>query len=222
MIRFYINYTPGSGGHFLRHFLEPTIKLTKANFWVDEEYHSFAGGGKGNFNANPYPKESCFKFGNRYPEIFTIGLGPINSVEFIKVNTLKNIKNMHRSISDMDYIITDIQFKTMNFFDRSQVDFMINYENLFNINVLKKLYTDLHNTPVPEHKISYYENYKHQHDKIFSSWNYKVIEKICLFEYNNNVIECFTGIIRKWSIDDIKQNNWQEYLEENLCLTNYR
>jgi len=213
----YIDYTPGSGGNFLRHFLEPKFLSSHANFWVDEEW-STIGGGNGNLEANPYTQEDCLKFGNRYPQIFTIGLGATNIKEFIKVHTLVNLKNMHRSINRIDDIITDIQCRSFNLFDISSVSVMINYENLFNLKLLKKLYVELHNAQVPNNKIAYYNSYKQKHDKIFASWQYNVIEKICLFEYNNNVAEFK---IRNWSIDDITENNWRPFLDENLCLTNY-
>jgi len=221
LIKCYIDYKKGSGGHFLRHFLDPQIQKTQANFWVDKEYHPKEGGGDNNLDAYPYSSDSVISFGNKYPKIFTIGLGPTNIVEFIKVMVLINLKNRHTPIDNFDSIITDIQLNNLNLFDTSSVSFMINYENLFVLDVLKKLYTDLHNTPVPEHKISFFKSYKQKHDKVFNSWQYKVIEKICLFEYNNNVIESLSGKIRGWGIDQINQYNWQEFLEEKLCLTNY-
>ena len=77
-------------------------------------------------------------------------------------------------------------------------------------------YNLINNTDPPLDKQKYFNSYKEKHDKIFSCWHYKVIEKICIFEYNN-----ITTQKRNWSIDDITKDNWQTFLQENLCLTSY-
>ena len=74
---------------------------------------------------------------------------------------------------------------------------------------------------MPDYKISYFNSYKEHHDLMFSNFRYKIFEKILKFEYNNNLIEQISGKMRAWSIDEITEDNWQEFLEEKLCPTNY-
>jgi len=214
----YISYIPGSGGNFLRNLLDPEMHEAEAKYWVDQDYHSIAGGGKG--EPTPYNDKNLIQIGKGYPGHFTIGLGPTTFKEFIKVQCMSNTKNSHRSISEIDSIIQNIQNKSVSFFNYP-ADQIINYDNLFNYDLLNNLYFKIHNTYFSQQKQKYFHSYKNKHDKIFSSWQYNVIEIVCVFEYNNNLIEHVSGKMRSWSIDEINEDNWQEFLEEKLCLTNY-
>jgi hypothetical protein len=47
------------------------------------------------------------------------------------------------------------------------------------------------------------------------------MEKIFMYEYENSLGEYAGGKLRNWSVDDITEENWQTFLDEHLCLTNY-
>ena len=202
-----IVFTPGSGGNFLRHFLDPTIKEKNACYFVDRAW--FRTGKK-----EPY-------VGDRFtithvdpkPAEFTIGLGPTNLQEYIRVRVMINTKNMARSIEQIDNIIEDFHSNTVEYFT-SECDYMLSYTKLFDWNSVEYLYKKINAETPPDYKKEYFNSYKIKHNMVYSSWQYKVIEKIYEFEYNNT-------LKRNWSIDDITKNNWQQFLQENLCLTNY-
>lgn len=232
-----IYYTPGSGGHFLRHFLDPEITTSESSYWQDKAWHPKTGGGDGDETACPYFENSRYQLCQLSSENrpikkvlntnvsvenskFTIGLGPVNYTEHIKIRVMVNTKNMHRKISQIDDIIHDIQINDIKLFT-SPVTFLVNYTQLFNLEAMSELYLRANKEPVPEFKKKYFLDYKHKHDQVYYSWQYNVIEKICLFEYNNNCIEHQSSKMRSWSIDEIDEDNWQDFLEEKLCLTNY-
>jgi hypothetical protein len=216
--RVYISYQPGSGGNFLRHFLDPDITNIDAPYWVDKTFHSVEGGGDG--EPVPFDSENMVQFDYKYPEEFTIGLGPTVIEEFIKISLMSCTKNCHISIDEIDKILINIQGRSVDFF-KKKVHIMIPYSKLFDYDLVKSLYKRIHNVELPEIKQKYYQSYKLKHDAVFQSWQYNVIEKIFLFEYNNNLIESVSGRMRAWSIDEINEYNWQEFLEEKLCPTNY-
>lgn len=215
----YILYMGGSGGNFLRHFLDPEIKSSNAKYWVDKAWHK--GPGDGDETAYPYSKNSKIQFGDPiFGTDFSIGLGPVNYSEYIKVMVMLNTKNMHRSIDQFDDIITNIQITDIKLFT-APVSILVTYNQLFDFNILSKLYLTVNKATVPDYKKQYFFDYKAKHDEVFNSWQYNVIERICLFEYNNNCVQHISGKMRNWSIDEINEDNWQEFLEEKLCLTNY-
>ena len=220
----HIYYIPGAGGHFLRHFLDPEITTSESSYWQDKAWHPKIGGGDGDETAYPYSKNSRFKLSaNTNVNVennFTLGLGPVNYVEHIKIRVMVNTKNIHKEISQFDDIIYEIQTSDITLFT-SPVTFLLNYNQLFDLDTLSELYLLANKEPVPDYKTKYFLDYKHKHDQVYLGWQYNVIEKICLFEYNNNCIEHQSGKMRQWSIDAITEDNWQEFLEEKLCLTNY-
>jgi len=227
----YISYIAGSGGNFLRHFLDPQIKLSKAKYWVDQAWHTKKGGGGGDKTAYPYADNSHIQFGpyadNSHIQFgfytkadFTIGLGPVNYSEYIKVMVMVNTKNMHRSIDQFDDIITNIQIIDIKLFT-APVSILVSYDQLFDFGIMSKLYLRVNDATVPDYKKQYFLDYKAKHDEIFNSWQYNVIERICLFEYNNNCVEHLSGKMRNWSINEITEDNYESLLKEKLCLTNY-
>lgn len=221
----YIYYIPGAGGHFLRHFLDPEITTSESNYWQDKAWTPKIRGGDGDKTAYPYSKNSRFKLAadtnvNVENSNFTLGLGPVNYLEHIKIRVMVNTKNMGREISQFDDIIYEIQTSDITLFT-SPVTFLLSYNQLFNLEIMTELYLLVNKESVPDFKTQYFLNYKRKHDQVYLSWQYKIIEKICLFEYINNCIEHQSGKMRHWSIDEITEDNWQEFLEEKLCLTNY-
>jgi hypothetical protein len=103
----------------------------------------------------------------------------------------------------------------------NKANYILNYQDLFNLDILEKIFIAINNRPLPDYKISYCNSYKEHHDLIFSNCRYKIFEKISKFEYNNNLTEQVSGKMRAWSIDEINEDNWQTFLEEKLCPTNY-
>jgi len=227
----YISYISGSGGNFLRHFLDPQIKLSKAKYWVDQAWHTKKGGGGGDKTAYPYADNSHIQFGpyadNSHIQFgfytkadFIIGLGPVNYCEFIKTRVMMNTKNAHRNINQIDDIIVNIQSTDTRLFT-SNVSFLLSYDQLFDFGIMSKLYLRVNDATVPDYKKQYFLDYKAKHDEVFNSWQYNVIERICLFEYNNNCVEHISGKMRNWNIDEITEDNYESLLKEKLCLTNY-
>ena len=103
----------------------------------------------------------------------------------------------------------------------NKANYILNYQDLFNLDILEKIFIAINNRPLPDYKISYFNSYKEHHDLMFYDVRYKIFEKILKFEYNNNLTEQVSGKMRAWSIDEINEDNWQEFLEEKLCPTNY-
>ena len=209
-----IVFKPGSGGHFLRHFLDPDIDQSNADFFVDGKWF-------GTGVPVPYDTER-FKvsYSKPLPADFTIGLGPSTLKECISVRVMVNTKNMSRTIDQIDSIIQDFHTSTVEYFSQD-CDCFLTYTELFVWDKLAYLYNKINSKKPPIFKKEYFDSYKEKHEAVYDSWQYKVIEKICLFEYNNNLIETVSGKMRTWSIDEINRDNWQEFLEEKLCLTNY-
>ena len=83
------------------------------------------------------------------------------------------------------------------------------------------MYYNVNNEVCPDYKIKYASSYINQHVKLYNRWEFRVIEKIFLFEYKNKLIESTSNKIRNWSGDNITEQNWQNFLDKNLCLTNY-
>ena len=209
-----ILFTPGAGGHFLRHFLDPIIVQHTAEYFVDSKWFKTS-------TTPPYNKERFKMSHNKtFPVELMIGLGPSTLIEYIRVRTMVNTKNMSRTIDQLDFIIQDFHTTTIEYFSQD-CDYFLPYTELFVWDRLEYLYRKINNKNPTIYKKKYFDSYKDKHDTIYNSWQYKVIEKICLFEYNNNLIESVCGKMRNWSIDDINEDNWQEFLEEKLCPTNY-
>ena len=206
-----IKFTAGSGGNFLRHFIDPDITKNNAQYFTDKDWF-----GK---ETHPYKEDrfvlSFLGLSEPRESDWKIGLGPTNLKEYIRVRTMVNTKNMQKSIEQIDEIVIDFHNNDVEYFDYN-CDYMLPYTKLFDWKTLTSLYNLINNTDPPLDKQKYFNSYKEKHDKIFSCWHYKVIEKICIFEYNN-----ITTQKRNWSIDDITKDNWQTFLQENLCLTSY-
>ena len=97
----------------------------------------------------------------------------------------------------------------------------VHYKDVFNLLYLSEIYYNVNKTICPDYKIEYAHSYISKHIEIYNNWIYKVLEQVFNFEYDNNLIESVSGKMRSWSIDEITEDNWQEFLEEKLCLTNY-
>lgn len=207
-------YTPGAGGHFLRHFLDPDIINDNAEFFVDGKWFKTP-------TASPYTKER-FRLNHikLRPTDFIVGLGPSTLKEYISVRVMVNLKNMSRTIDQIDSIIQDFQTSRIEYFSQD-CDYFLPYTELFVWDKLNYLYKKINSNNPPSCKKKYFDSYKEKHEAVYNSWQYNVIEKICLFEYNNNCVEHLSGKIRNWSINEITEDNYESILEEKLCLTNY-
>lgn len=97
----------------------------------------------------------------------------------------------------------------------------ISYNEIFNLYSLMQLYYNVHNTVCPDHKIKYAQSYIEQNVSIFNKWEFRAMEKIFMYEYENSLGEFAGGKLRNWSVDDITEENWQTFLDEHLCLTKY-
>lgn len=216
----HISYFPGSGGHFLREFLDPEIIKLEAPYWVDEDFEQ---GGSGKGKPSPYSKDSLFSCVSifatpiRWKPAIHIGLGPKDLREHIQVRTMVSTKNLARSINEVDAILLDMHQKPVKFLDQSLIhipfNYTINYNELFNWATMLTLYRDINDSEPDPSKWDYFFSYANKHKEIYSSGYYFCIEKIFEFEYNNNVQDK----MRSWSIHDVTPDN----LQGLLCLTNY-
>lgn len=203
-----LDYQYGVGGIFLYNFLDPDIKLTKAEFYEDHPKTSIVpvlGDG------HRFKRRNGFKEGK-----FTVGLGYTNIKDFIK-HTVIDCVRQNIPIDQIDAHLIALHDTPMEFFDVSNVSFMLAYEDLFRLDVMNNLYVSINGSSVPEYKIEYFKSYKDHHYLIFNSWQFKVIEKIFLFEYTHKK----SAKSRNWSIDNIREDNWESFTEENLWLKNY-
>tara|TARA_B100001093_G_C26588040_1_gene910258 strand:+ start:217 stop:720 length:504 start_codon:yes stop_codon:yes gene_type:complete len=97
----------------------------------------------------------------------------------------------------------------------------VHYKDVFNLLYLSEIYYNVNNTICPDYKIEYAHSYISKHIELYNNWSYKVLEQVFNFEYDNNLIESVSRKMRGWSIDEINEDNWQEFLKEKLCPTNY-
>ena len=130
-------------------------------------------------------------------------------------------------IMDCFYVSIFDEFKTNDTPDRwdefSPKPWAINisYNEIFNLYSLIQLYYTVHNSVCPDHKIKYAQSYIEQNVSIFNKWEFRAMEKIFMYEYENSLEEFAGGKLRNWSVDDITEENWQTFLDEHLCLTKY-
>ena len=97
----------------------------------------------------------------------------------------------------------------------------ISYNEIFNLYSLIQLYYNVHKAVCPVEKIEYARSYIEQNVSIFNKWEFRAMERIFIYEYENSLGEFAGGKLRNWSVDDITEENWQTFLDEHLCLTKY-
>ena len=93
----------------------------------------------------------------------------------------------------------------------------LDYNSIFNLYKLTELYYNVNKEVCPDFKIKYALNYIDQHVKLYNRWEYRAMEQIFVFEYQNKLHESISNRSRSWSIDNITKDNWQTLLKENLC-----
>src|SRR6056300_434792 len=91
----------------------------------------------------------------------------------------------------------------------------IGYSEIFNLYALTQLYYTVHNSVCPDHKIKYAQSYIEQNVSLYNKWEFRAMEKIFMYEYENSLGEYAGGKLRNWSVDDITEENWQTFLDEH-------
>lgn len=222
----------GASGHFLGHFLHPEYKSDNANIRVDSltGNHPIYAFTKNNNDGHTHNMD--------YISSNEIVLRILTPTRSEKIKAVFNL--FYKNVLDNNFILPTtapitLAASIMNkFFDNllnigdkeynhSDIKdtISVNYKDIFNLLYLSEIYYTVNNTICPDYKINYANSYITNHVELYNNWSYKVLEQIFNFEYDNNLIESVSGKMRNWSIDQISEGNWQEFLQEKLCLTNY-
>jgi len=220
----------GASGHFLGHFLHPSFKSDTAGLRVDNldgnnPIFEYTGSDDdGHTHDMDFQDQSKIVLRiitpshlEKFKAVFNVHF-KFNDGKFIRapMESFDYVFNKHydhlRSIEDPQYQ----HVTTPNAIN-------IPYDDIFNLYKLTELYYNIHKDLCPDYKIKYAQSYINRHIKLYNRWELKVMEQVFNFEYNNNLLEGSIGKtrMRTWTIDQITETNWQTFLEENLCLTNY-
>tara|TARA_B100001093_G_scaffold110623_1_gene102908 strand:+ start:290 stop:970 length:681 start_codon:yes stop_codon:yes gene_type:complete len=213
----------GASGHFLGHFLHPEFKANTSDIRVDSltENNPIYSYIKSNNDGHTHDMD----YTSSNEKVLRI-LTPTRSE---KIKAVFNIFYKNHLVNNfiLATIVNKFFVNLLNIADTeyNQSDIndtiSVNYKDIFNLLYLSELYYNVNNTICPDYKIEYAHSYISSHIDLYNNWSYKALEKIFNFEYDNNLIESVSGKMRNWSIDEIDENNWQTFLKEKLCLTNY-
>jgi len=213
----------GASGHFLGHFLHPEYKANSANIRIDTLkqlnpiYEYTQNDDDGHTHDMDYTNDS--------EKVLRI-LTPTRSE---KIKAAFNIFYKNSLDNNFD-LLTVINHYYNNLIIIEKTDYnhsdiadtiSVHYKDVFNLLYLSEIYYNVNKTICPDYKIEYAHSYISKHIELYNNWSYRVLEQVFNFEYDNNLIESVSGKMRNWSIDNINQDNWQEFLEEKLCPTNY-
>jgi len=213
----------GASGHFLGHFLHPEYKSNSANIRIDtlQQNHtiydytqSIDDGHTHNFDYTHANKKVLRILtptrNEKIKAVFNIFYKNVLDNNFDLTTFFNKYYNNLLNIEKTEYNHSDIA-NTIS----------VHYKDVFNLLYLSEIYYNVNKTICPDYKIEYAHSYISKHIELYNNWSYKVLEQVFKFEYDNNLIESVSGKMRNWSIDNINQDNWQEFLEEKLCPTNY-
>lgn len=213
----------GASGHFLGHFLHPEYKSDNANIRVDSltGNHPIYAFTKNNNDGHTHNMDYISS-----DEIVLRILTPTRSEKIKAVfnlfykNVLDNNFDLTTVVNKYYDNLLEIENTEYNHIDVDDTT-SVHYKDVFNLLYLSEIYYNVNNTICPDYKIEYAHSYISKHIELYNNWSYKVLEQVFNFEYDNNLIESVSGKMRGWSIDEINEDNWQEFLKEKLCPTNY-
>ena len=213
----------GASGHFLGHFLHPEYKANSANIRIDTLnqlnpiYEYTQNDDDGHTHDMHYTNDS--------KKVLRILTPTRNEKIKAAFNTFyKHVLDNNFNLATVfnryyDNLLT-IENSEYNHCDINNT-ISVHYKDVFNLLYLSEIYYTVNKTICPDYKVEYAHSYISKHVKLYSNWSYNVLVQVFNFEYDNNLIESVSGRMRNWSIDEINEDNWQEFLEEKLCLTNY-
>lgn len=213
----------GASGHFLAHFLHPEYTSNSANIRIDTL----------NQNHPIYDYIQSNNVGLLHDMNYTSNnkkvLRILTSTRSEKIKAVFNIfyKNDLDNNFDLTTVVNDYYDNLLSIenAEYNEIDIdgttSVYYRDVFNLLYLTEIYYTVNKTICPDYKIEYAHSYISKHIKLYNNWTYKVLEQVFNFEYDNNLIESVSGKMRSWSIDEISEDNWQEFLKEKLCLKNY-
>jgi len=213
----------GASGHFIGHFLHPEFKATRAGIRVD------------NLSGN----NPIFKYTGSNDDGHTHEMNVRDKDKIMIRIITPTISEKFKCVWNVNFKFNNGAFDSFQYVMNKHYDQLLqidrniykqqpkkwaidlHYNYIFNLYKLIELYYNVNNEVCPDYKIKYASSYINQHVKLYNRWEFRVIEKIFLFEYKNKLIESTSNKIRNWSVDNITEQNWQNFLDKNLCLTNY-
>ena len=220
----YIVVAPhGGSGHFLTHFLAPNFKRDSiTDIWIDKNWET-------EFNDDEIHRHDITK---KDLDKYIIRVVPKSIDEYTKIAYNRSIKcGQNTDPENFDsMIMTILEWASCNKNDENntnhsyeymrkdtECDYLLSYSNVHDIYELVKLYEEINSSIIPDFKIKYALSYINEHKDIYDSYIFQIISRIVNFEYTNNLINYF----RVWSIDDITELNYNEFLDNALKLENY-
>ncbi len=213
----------GASGHFIGHFLHPAFKATRTDLRVD------------NLSGN----NPIFKYTGKDDDGHSHDMNLRDEGKIIiriltptlleKMKCVWNVyfKGNNTRFDSFQYIMDKHYMHLLDVDDKryhhtqKQWAVDLDYNSIFNLYKLTELYYNVNKEVCPDYKIEYASSYIDQHVRLYNRWEYRAMEQIFVFEYENNLHECNSNRLRSWSTDDITKDNWQTLLKENLCLTSY-
>jgi len=213
----------GASGHFLGHFLHPEYKSRSANIRIDTLQQNNPVYDYTQSNDDGHTHNMNYTHDNK------LVLRILTPTRNEKIKAVFNI--FYKNVLDNNFDLTTVVNKYYdNLLEIENTEYnhidvddttSVHYKDVFNLLYLSEIYYNVNNTICPDYKIEYAHSYISKHIELYNNWSYKVLEQVFNFEYDNNLIESVSGKMRGWSIDEINEDNWQEFLKEKLCPTNY-
>jgi len=213
----------GASGHFLGHFLHPEYKSRSANIRIDTLQQNNPVYDYTQSNDDGHTHNMNYTHDNK------LVLRILTPTRNEKIKAVFNI--FYKNVLDNNFDLTTVVNKYYdNLLEIENTEYnhidvddttSVHYKDVFNLLYLSEIYYNVNNTICPDYKIEYAHSYISKHIELYNNWSYKVLEQVFNFEYDNNLIESVSRKMRGWSIDEINEDNWQEFLKEKLCPTNY-
>ena len=213
----------GASGHFLGHFLHPEYKSRSANIRIDTLQQNNPVYDYTQSNDDGHTHNMNYTHDNK------LVLRILTPTRNEKIKAVFNI--FYKNVLDNNFDLTTVVNKYYdNLLEIENTEYnhsdvndttSVHYKDVFNLLYLSEMYYNVNNTICPDYKIEYAHSYISKHIELYNNWSYKVLEQVFNFEYDNNLIESVSRKMRGWSIDEINEDNWQEFLKEKLCPTNY-
>jgi hypothetical protein len=224
-----IIYPSGASGNFLKNFLDVEFRNIEASTnWVQDSYNTLYGSyivstHKRRFDAQhsigivPSNNDDLIKILiNRFlksGKIYQSIEFDTNSIEFLDkifISIANELSSTNLNYIQNIYTSQDVLDGQLNVYS-IDFDFCVYYNQIFDIEYLKRLYYSINGIPVDDFKLTFAKNYVNYHKNFYQTSFYKVLHQILKFEYENHLFKK----IRTWDIGLFDLTN-VELCNENL------